>query len=99
MVKSEAVPVLAGELCSITPSFLVPTLKHDDEGFMSTLSRGSVTFTISFTAVVPKAEEADVALRQIEEELKQKEGVLKEVVMAAAPSEKAMKEVAGDWLI
>ena len=96
MVKSEAVPVLAGELCSITPSFLVPTLKHDDEGFMSTLSRGSGTFTISSTAVVPKA---DVALRQIEEELKQKEGVLKEVVMAAAPSEKAMKEVAGDWLI
>ncbi|CAL8355127.1 unnamed protein product [Boreogadus saida] len=44
-------------------------------------------------AVVPKAGEADVALRRIEEELKQKEGVLKAVVMAAAPSEKAMKEV------
>ncbi|XP_030208229.1 rheacalcin-1 [Gadus morhua] len=50
---------------------------------------------IATAAVVPKAEEADVALRQIEEELKQKEGVLKEVVMAAAPSEKAMKEVGG----
>ncbi|CAL8355135.1 unnamed protein product [Boreogadus saida] len=44
-------------------------------------------------AVVPKAGEADLVLRRIEEELKQKEGVLKAVVMAAAPSEKAMKEV------
>ena len=51
------------------------------------------------TAVLPKAEENDVALSQIEEELKQKEGVLKEEVMAAAPAEKAMKEVEGDWLI
>ncbi|XP_059902504.1 type-2 ice-structuring protein-like isoform X1 [Gadus macrocephalus] len=81
-------------LCIATAA---PAVKGGKQGVAMVKSEAvpvlAVTFTISSTAVVPKTEEADVALRQIEEELKQKEGVLKEVVMAAAPSEKAMKEV------